>query len=72
LVYIAIDCSTTHLYGYGLKTHVRNATRLGATPEVIIEAYELAALMGVQTLLMGVPVLKAALTKLGPESQSPA
>ncbi|KAH0830962.1 hypothetical protein AYO21_06491 [Fonsecaea monophora] len=65
LVYTAIDCSTTHLYGYGLKTHVRNAIRLGATPEMIVEVYELAALMGAQTLLLGVPVLKEALAKLG-------
>ncbi|KIW35178.1 uncharacterized protein PV07_01892 [Cladophialophora immunda] len=63
LVYTAIDCATTHLYGYGLKTHVRNAVRLGATPELIVEVYELAGLMGFQTMLLGVPVLKEALTK---------
>ncbi|RFU27597.1 hypothetical protein B7463_g8723, partial [Scytalidium lignicola] len=71
LVYTAIDCSTTHLYGYGLKTHVRNALRYGATPEVIVEVYELAALMGVQTLLLGVPILKETLAQLSSSREHP-
>jgi alkylhydroperoxidase/carboxymuconolactone decarboxylase family protein YurZ len=46
-VYIAIDCATTHLYVLGLKLRIRNAERLGATPEEVMEVFELASLMGV-------------------------
>jgi len=53
-VYIAIDCATTHLYVPGLKLHIRNAVRLGATPEEATEIFELASLMGVQSVMVGV------------------
>jgi alkylhydroperoxidase/carboxymuconolactone decarboxylase family protein YurZ len=45
-VYIAIDCATTQLYVPGLKLHIRNAVKLGATPEEVMEVFELASLMG--------------------------
>jgi alkylhydroperoxidase/carboxymuconolactone decarboxylase family protein YurZ len=53
LIYTAIDCSTTHLYQPGLKVHVRNAVKYGATPEEIMEVYSLAALMGIKTTMLG-------------------
>jgi alkylhydroperoxidase/carboxymuconolactone decarboxylase family protein YurZ len=46
LVYIAIDCTTMQLYVPGLKLHIRNAVRLGATPEEAMEVFEMASLMG--------------------------
>ena len=49
LVYCAIDCATTHLFGPGLKIHIRNAVRYGATKGEIMEVFELAALMGIHT-----------------------
>lgn len=57
LVYCAIDCSTTHLYGPGLKLHIRNAMRYGATTEEVMEVFELASLIGVYTVLAGAQVL---------------
>ena len=57
LIYTAIDCSTTHLYLPGLKVHVRNAIKYGATEHEIMEVFELAALMGVQTTMKGADVL---------------
>ena len=57
LVYTAIDCSTTHLYQPGLKTHIRNAVKYGATEHEIMEVFELAALMGMQTTMRGADVL---------------
>lgn len=54
LVYIAIDCATTHLYVPGLKLHIRNAVRLGATSEAAMEVFELASLMKVQSVMVGV------------------
>jgi len=53
LIYTAIDCSTTHLYLPGLKVHIRNAIKYGATPEEVMEVFQLAALMGVQTTMKG-------------------
>jgi alkylhydroperoxidase/carboxymuconolactone decarboxylase family protein YurZ len=57
LIYTAIDCATTHLYEPGLKLHIANAVRYGATPVEICEVFELASLMGVQTMLVAVPIL---------------
>ena len=63
LVYCAIDCATTHLYAPGLKTHIRNAVRLGASKEEILEVFELASLMGAHTVLEGAPVLMESLAR---------
>lgn len=57
LVFCAIDVSTTHLYAPGLKVHVRNAIRYGATPQQILEVYQLAALMGAHTPLAAAELL---------------
>jgi len=57
LVYCAIDCATTHLFAPGLKIHIRNAIEKGATPEEVMEVFELAALMGSQTVLAGAEAL---------------
>jgi hypothetical protein len=45
-VYIAIDCATTQLYVPGLKLHIRNAVKLDATPEEVMEGFDLPSLMG--------------------------
>jgi alkylhydroperoxidase/carboxymuconolactone decarboxylase family protein YurZ len=63
LVFCAIDCATTHLYVPGLKLHIRNAVRYGATKEEVMEVFELASLMGTQTVLLGAPVLKEAVER---------
>lgn len=63
LIYVAIDCATTHLYVVGLKLHIRNAIRHGATPEEVMETFELAALMGVHTVQLGADVLTEELKK---------
>lgn len=57
LVYCAIDCATTHLFAPGLKIHIRNALEKGASKEQIMEVFELASLMGVETVKMGVEAL---------------
>ncbi|CAK3784075.1 gamma-carboxymuconolactone decarboxylase like [Lecanosticta acicola] len=54
LVYCAIDCATTHLFAPGLKIHIRNAIEKGASAEQVLEVFELAALMGAKTVVMGV------------------
>ncbi|RLG92701.1 MAG: carboxymuconolactone decarboxylase family protein [Candidatus Hecatellales archaeon] len=57
LIYIAIDASTTHLYEPGLRQHIRNALKYGATKEEIMEVFELVSVLGIHTCTLGVPVL---------------
>jgi alkylhydroperoxidase/carboxymuconolactone decarboxylase family protein YurZ len=57
LIYIAIDASTTHLYEPGLRVHIRNAIKHGATKHEILEVYQLVSVLGMHTITMGVPAL---------------
>jgi len=57
LIYIAIDASTTHLYEPGLRIHVSNALKYGATKEEIMEVLELVSTLGIHSCAMGVPIL---------------
>jgi alkylhydroperoxidase/carboxymuconolactone decarboxylase family protein YurZ len=57
LVYTAFDASATHLYVPGLKQHIRNALAHGATAGELMEVFELASTIGIQTCTLGVPVL---------------
>ena len=45
---IGIDCTVTHTYEPGLRIHIRNAIREGATKGEILEIFQLAALMGLE------------------------
>jgi alkylhydroperoxidase/carboxymuconolactone decarboxylase family protein YurZ len=56
-IYIAVDASTTHLYEPGLRLHIQNALRYGATQAEIMEVYELVSVLGMHTCTMGVPIL---------------
>lgn len=62
-MYVAIDCSTTHLFQPGLKIHIQNAIKLGASEHEIMEVFELAALMGIQTTMKGADALVAQLAR---------
>jgi alkylhydroperoxidase/carboxymuconolactone decarboxylase family protein YurZ len=57
LLYIAIDAATTHLYLPGVRTHIQNALRHGATVAEIMEVLELTSVLGIHTITEGVPVL---------------
>lgn len=63
-IYIAIDSSTTHLYERGLRIHVQNALKYGATIEEIMEVYELTSIQGLHTLELGVSILAEELEKI--------
>ena len=45
---IGIDCTVTHTYTPGLRLHIKNAIREGATKGEILEIFQLAALMGLE------------------------
>ena len=64
LIYTAIDASTTHLYEPGLRQHISNALKYGATKEEIMEVLELTSVLGIHTCTMGVPILVEELKKV--------
>jgi alkylhydroperoxidase/carboxymuconolactone decarboxylase family protein YurZ len=57
LIYCAFDAAATHLYVPGLKVHMRNALRLGATPEQIMEMLEIVSLIGIHAAMEAAPIL---------------
>jgi alkylhydroperoxidase/carboxymuconolactone decarboxylase family protein YurZ len=56
-VYIAIDCSVTHMHGPGLRLHLRNALKHGASREELLEVLHLTALVGLDGFRLGVASL---------------
>jgi alkylhydroperoxidase/carboxymuconolactone decarboxylase family protein YurZ len=56
-VYIAFDAAATHLYVPGLKLHMRNAVRLGATAAEILEVLEIVSVIGIHAATVGAPIL---------------
>jgi len=65
LIYTAIDAATTHLYEPGLRQHISNALKYGATKEEIMEVFELVSVLGIHSCTMGVPILMEELKKVG-------
>ena len=57
MIYIAFDASATHLYVPGLKLHMRNAVRLGATAEEIIEVLAIVSVIGIHAATTAAPIL---------------
>ena len=62
-IYIAIDTATTHLHQEGARIHIRNALRLGATKEEIMEIFQCVSVLGMHALTEGGPMLLAATRK---------
>jgi len=58
LILVAVNASTTHLYAPGVKRHMENALKLGATREEILEAIQLTTLVGIHSCNLAVPILK--------------
>jgi alkylhydroperoxidase/carboxymuconolactone decarboxylase family protein YurZ len=57
LILIAINAATTHLYGPGVRRHIQNALKAGATPEEILETIQLTTVMGIHSCNLAVPIL---------------
>jgi alkylhydroperoxidase/carboxymuconolactone decarboxylase family protein YurZ len=62
-VYIAFDAAATHLYAPGLKLHMRNALRLGATAAEILEVLEIVSVIGIHAATVGAPILAEELAR---------
>jgi alkylhydroperoxidase/carboxymuconolactone decarboxylase family protein YurZ len=48
---IGIDCTVLHTYEPGLRIHIRNAIREGATKGEILEIFQLGALLGLEGIV---------------------
>ena len=55
--YIAMDVGTPHFFTVGLGPHVENALGHGATPEEIMEVFEIHLEYGLQSMTHGLPIL---------------
>ena len=56
-VWIAVDASVTHLYQPGLRRHIRNALRLGASKEEVMEVIELVSIIGIHSAAVAGPMI---------------
>ena len=66
-VYIAIDASITHLYQPGLRKHMGDALRQGATGPEIMAVLQIASAIGLVASNTGAPMLLDALREAGNE-----
>ncbi|PJX27679.1 carboxymuconolactone decarboxylase [Advenella sp. S44] len=65
LVMIAINAATTHLYGPGVRRHMQNAFKHGATRAEILEVIQLTTVMGIHSCNLAIPILMEEITKQG-------
>lgn len=63
LILVAINAATTHLYGPGVRRHIRNALDLGATREEILQTIQLTTVLGIHACNLAVPILAEELAK---------
>ena len=66
---IAVDASCTHMYGPGVRRHIRKALDLGATKEEITAVLQLTSVLGIHTMSLGAPML---LEELAARERQPA
>jgi alkylhydroperoxidase/carboxymuconolactone decarboxylase family protein YurZ len=57
LVYIAIDCSITHMHEPGLRTHIRNALKHGASRDEILAVFQLVSTLGTNSYVAGTALM---------------
>ncbi|WP_395697950.1 carboxymuconolactone decarboxylase family protein [Methylocella sp.] len=62
LLSMAFDASFTHMYAPGVRRHVQNALKAGASITEIFEVLKICVAQGVQACNLGVPILEAELS----------
>ena len=62
---IAVDASCTHMYGPGVRRHIRCALQLGATKEEIAAVLQCVSVLGIHTMSLGAPILLEELAREG-------
>ena len=56
LIAIGLNASVTHMYMPGVRAHIRQALKFGATKDEIMEVFQLVAVLGVHSLTVGLPI----------------
>jgi alkylhydroperoxidase/carboxymuconolactone decarboxylase family protein YurZ len=64
LILIAVNAATTHMYGPGVRRHIQNALKLGATRDEILQVIELTTVLGIHACNLAVPILAEELEKM--------
>lgn len=64
-VCIAVDSATTHLYNPGIRVHIANALRHGATRDELMEVLMIASVLGIHTMTDSLPIMTEVLTVAG-------
>jgi alkylhydroperoxidase/carboxymuconolactone decarboxylase family protein YurZ len=54
---LAVDAAATHMYEPGVRVHIQNALKNGATKEEIMEVLELTSTLGIHAATVSVPIL---------------
>ena len=54
---IAVDAACTHMYGPGVRRHIRKALALGATRDEIAAVLQLTSVLGIHSMSLGAPML---------------
>lgn len=57
MILVAINAATTHLYAPGVRRHLRNAIKAGATQAELLEVIQLTTVMGIHSCNLAVPIL---------------
>lgn len=65
LILIAINAATTHLYGPGVRRHMQNALKAGASREEILQTIQLTTVMGIHSCNLAIPILMEETAKQG-------
>ena len=65
LILIALNASTTHLYAPGVRRHIQNALKQGATREEILQVIELTTMLGIHACNLAVPILAEEIKRSG-------
>lgn len=65
LVFVAVSSQVTYLNRTATSHHIRQASRLGASAAQIVETLQLAASLGIHSMLVGVPIAHEVFEELG-------
>lgn len=57
LIYVAVDTSSTHMFGQGLEIHVKAALAAGCSAQQLIEVMELATAQGLDSVSRGIGIV---------------
>ncbi|MFC5952908.1 carboxymuconolactone decarboxylase family protein, partial [Pseudonocardia lutea] len=68
MIYVAFDAAATHLYVPGLKLHLRNAVRLGATQDELMEVLSIVSVIGIHAATTATPILASVVAEQAGEA----